>query len=59
MGNSYAQTLDDFESISFEQFKNIEISPRKMIIHVLSSSKKDCIGWVESLTLKSFPENTY
>jgi len=57
MGNSHAQTLDDVECLSLEKFKNKETTPRKMTIHVLSSSKKNCIELVESLTLIKIPEN--
>ena len=57
MGNSSAQTLEDVECISLEKFKNKETTPRKMTIHVLSSSKINCIDFVEALTLKKVPEN--
>ena len=59
MGNSSAQTLEDVECLSLEQFKNKKNTPRKMTIHVLSSSKINCIDFVEYLTLKKIPENTY
>ena len=59
MGNSSAQTLEDVECLSLEQFKNKKNTPRKMTIHVLSSSKINCIDFVEYLTLKKIPENSY
>ena len=58
MGNSSAQTLEDVECLSLEQFKNKKTTPRKMTIHILSSSKKNCIKLVESLTLIKIPENS-
>ena len=59
MGNSSAQTLEDVEFLSLEQFRNKKNTPRKMTIHVLSSSKINCIDFVEYLTLKKIPENSY
>jgi GTP-binding protein EngB required for normal cell division len=59
MGNSSAKTLDDVECLSLEQFNNKNTTPRKMTIHLLSSSKKNCIDLIESLTLTKVPENAY